>query len=96
MPAVRVSKRPPQLLRSVAAEVAPILKVSVDSSLEQSCVPDSDRNAIVSSIFKKGYRYKAENYCPGSLTSVIYKAHRAYSFQPDGPTILRCVAYSMI
>ena len=64
--------RPPQLLRSVAAEVAPILKVSVDSSLEQCCAPDSERNAIVSSIFKEGNRYKAENYCPGSLTSVIY------------------------
>ena len=63
----------PQLLKSVAAEVSPILKMIFDSSLEQGCVPDDWKHAKVSPIFKKGDREKAENYRPVSLTSVVCK-----------------------
>ena len=35
----------PQLLKSVAAEVAPILKLIFDSSLKQGCVPDDWKHA---------------------------------------------------
>ena len=38
-------KLSPQLLKSVAAEVAPILKLIFDSSVEQGCVPDDWKHA---------------------------------------------------
>ena len=63
----------PQLLKSVAEEVAPILRFIYETSLDQGEIPDDWRHANVSPIFKKGDRERAENYRPVSLTSVACK-----------------------
>ena len=63
----------PKILKELAAEIAPILTIIYRRSLETGEVPPDWRSANVSPVYKKGDRYKAENYRPISLTCICCK-----------------------
>jgi hypothetical protein len=64
---------PPRLLKEVASEIAPALHTIFQQSLYTGCVPHDWRNANVSPLFKKGEKYRPENYRPVSLTCICSK-----------------------
>ena len=64
---------PPAVLKELAHEIAPILTVIFQLSLDSGNVPNDWRTALVTPIFKKGEHYKPSNYRPVSLTSVPCK-----------------------
>jgi hypothetical protein len=63
----------PNVLKELAPEIAPILAIIFKKSLETDEIPNDWRTAIVSPVYKKGNRYKAENYRPTSLTCICCK-----------------------
>ena len=63
----------PRLLKELSSEIAPLLQLVYQKSLDTSCVPEDWRKANVTPIYKKGPKYLAENYRPVSLTSVCCK-----------------------
>jgi hypothetical protein len=63
----------PKLLSLCADEFAPALTLLYRSSLKSGIVPGDWKKAHVTPIFKKGERYRPENYRPVSLTSVPCK-----------------------
>ena len=62
-----------RILKEMAAEVAPILHLFFQASINQGILPTDWKTANVVPIFKKGDKSKAENYRPVSLTSVVCK-----------------------
>lgn len=60
----------PKILKALADELTPALTLLYQSSLTSGTVPCDWRTANVTPIFKKGERYRAENYRPISLTSI--------------------------
>ena len=71
--AVGPDKISPRILRDLAEEIAPILTIIYQSSLNTGHVPSDWRNANVAPIFKKGEHYDPANYRPVSLTSIPCK-----------------------
>ncbi|KAI8515244.1 hypothetical protein Bbelb_078350 [Branchiostoma belcheri] len=63
----------PRLLKELANELAPALTLLFQSSLETGIVPQDWRTANVTPVYKKGERYRPENYRPISLTSIPCK-----------------------
>ena len=63
----------PKLLKELAEELAPILTLLFQTSLQQGKIPDDWRTADVVPIFKSGEKSKAENYRPISLTCILCK-----------------------
>ena len=63
----------PRLLRETADTIAPMLTRLFNTSLMSASVPEDWRKAHVSPIYKKGDRYKTENYRPVSLTCICSK-----------------------
>ena len=63
----------PRLLKELSSEIAPLLQLVYQKSLDTSCVPEEWRKAKVTPIYKKGPKFLAENYHPVSLTSVYCK-----------------------
>ena len=63
----------PLLLKSVAAEVSPILNLIFNTSLRQGAVPKDWQHANVCPIYKKGDPTSPGNYRPVSLTSIPCK-----------------------
>lgn len=63
----------PRVLKELAVEISPILKIVFESSLSTGIVPRDWRDANVTPIFKKGEHYDPSNYRPVSLTSVPCK-----------------------
>ena len=63
----------PRVLKELADEVAPALTTLFQASLDTGIVPDDWRTALVTPVFKKGERYKPENYRPISLTCIPCK-----------------------
>ena len=63
----------PRVLKEIAAELAPALTLLYQASLDTGIVPSDWRSANVSPVYKKGERYKPENYRPISLTSILCK-----------------------
>ena len=63
----------PRYLREVACEIAPVMTKLFQISLDTGKIPVDWKHAHVSPIFKKGERYRAENYRPISLTSLPCK-----------------------
>ena len=63
----------PRLLKHLADELAPALTLLYQSSISTGTVPQDWRTAHVTPVYKKGERYRAENYRPISLTSVPCK-----------------------
>ena len=66
-------KIPPTLLKNLAGVLAKPLTAIFQSSIDQGCVPEQWKKALVSPIYKKGDRHTAANYRPVSLTSVCCK-----------------------
>jgi hypothetical protein len=52
----------PRLLKELSSEIAPLLQLVYQKSLDTSCVPEDWRKANVTPIYKKGPKYLAENY----------------------------------
>ena len=63
----------PRVLRELATDIAPILTIIFQSSINTGVVPSDWRDANVSPIYKKGTHYDPANYRPVSLTSVPCK-----------------------
>ena len=63
----------PKLLKEIATCISVPLAIIFNLSVEEGYVPSDWKHANVVPIFKKGSRYKPENYRPVSLTSVISK-----------------------
>ena len=63
----------PRVLRELAEEVAPILTMIFQSSVDTGIIPSDWRTANVTPVFKKGEHYDPANYRPVSLTSVPCK-----------------------
>ena len=64
---------PNRVLRECAHELAPIITLLFQRSLDTGCLPSDWTAANVSPIFKKGDRHLPENYRPVSLTCVLSK-----------------------
>ena len=64
---------PGRLLKSLSDEVADILTMIFQASLDQGKIPQDWKKAFISPIFKKGDRHKPSNYRPVSLTSICCK-----------------------
>ena len=63
----------PRVLKEFASEIAPILTIIFQTSLDSGIIPNDWKHANISPIYKKGERTKASNYRPVSLTSVSCK-----------------------
>ena len=63
----------PLLLRELREEIAPIIKVIFDRSLQTGKLPADWMTANVMPVFKKGDKSLAENYRPISLTCILCK-----------------------
>ena len=59
---------PSRLLKELSKELAPVLALFFQASIDQGVLPEEWKEANVVPIFKKGERNKAENYRPVSLT----------------------------
>ena len=64
---------PARILKDCASELAPILTIIFNKSLQEGKVPEDWRHANVTAIYKKGTRHDAANYRPVSLTSLYCK-----------------------
>lgn len=64
---------PPRVLKEYATELAPVLAIIFQVSLDTGLLPADWKVANVSPIHKKGSRQKPSNYRPISLTSVTSK-----------------------
>ena len=64
---------PARLLKECAEELAPILAIIYNKSIQTGKVPDDWKKANVSAVFKKGQRYDPANYRPVSLTCLCCK-----------------------
>ena len=63
----------PRLLKVVAEEVTPALTLLFRNSYQTGTLPLDWKLAHITPVFKKGERYKAENYRPISLTCIACK-----------------------
>jgi len=63
----------PMVLKQLAPEIAPILTIIYQTSLDHGTVPEEWKTAHVSPIYKKGQKYSAVNYRPISLTCICCK-----------------------
>ncbi|CAC5386630.1 unnamed protein product [Mytilus coruscus] len=77
--ALKIDKSPgmdklhPRLLKEITESLANPLCIIYNQSLESKTVPNDWKNAMISTIFKKGNKSLAKNYRPVSLTSVVCK-----------------------
>ena len=66
----RITQR---LLKIVAEEVTPALTLLFENSYQTGTLPVDWKLAHITSVLKKGERYKAENYRPISLACIACK-----------------------
>lgn len=64
---------PGNLLKICASELADVLTLLFQASLDQGRLPEAWKQAFIVPVFKKGDRKRIENYRPISLTSVTSK-----------------------
>ena len=64
---------PARMLKECSEDLAPILAIVINKSIQTGQVPDDLKKANVSAIFKKGQRYDPANYRPVSLTCLCCK-----------------------
>ena len=64
---------PARLLKECVEDLAPILVIIFNKSLQTGTVPDDWKTDNVSAVFKKGQRYDPANYRPVSLTCLCCK-----------------------
>ena len=62
-----------RVLKECSNEISPILALIFNETLARGDVPDEWRQANVFPVFKKGEKYDAANYNPGSLTCICSK-----------------------
>ena len=62
-----------RVMKDLKDQVAPILTKIYTKSIETGTIPKDWKHANVAPAFKKGERYKAENYRPISLTYICCK-----------------------
>lgn len=62
-----------RILKELHDEIAPILTDIFNTSLAEGTVPSDWKNANVTPVYKKGPKFKPENYRPISLTCVCCK-----------------------
>ena len=62
-----------RILKELASEVAPILKILFNKSIQEGQLPYQWKEAHVIALFKKGSKRSANNYRPVSLTSICCK-----------------------
>ena len=72
---------PARFLKEVAYEIAPVLSIVFQASLDQGHLPNIWRTAAVVPIYKKGSKTEPSNYRPVSLTCICSKIleHIVYS-----------------
>ena len=63
----------PRVLRELSQQIAELLTIIFQRSLNEGVLPDDWRRANVVPVFKKGQKYLCSNYRPISLTCVISK-----------------------
>ena len=63
----------PRVLKELATEIAHILTIIFQTSLESGVVPSDWKTAHVAPVYKKGPKYNPENYRPISLTCICCK-----------------------
>ena len=66
-------KLKPLLLRELVEEIAPIIQIIFERSLQMDKLPADWCHALVTPIFKKGDKSLAANYRPISLTCILCK-----------------------
>jgi hypothetical protein len=59
---------------NLATEIAPILTIFFQISLESDVAPSDWKTAHVAPVYKKGPKYNPENYRPISLTCSLHLA----------------------
>ena len=64
---------PSHILQVCANELALSITVLLNKSFSTGAVPDEWKSADISPIHKKGSKYKRENFCQISLTSIVCK-----------------------
>ena len=64
---------PANILKAAADQLAPILTILYQTSLNSGEVPSDWKDAWIVPVFKKGDKYKPVNYRPVSLTSITCK-----------------------
>ena len=64
---------PPSTLKEIAQEIAPIVQIIFQRSLDTGTLPKQWLTANIAPVFKKGEKYKASNYRPVSLTCICSK-----------------------
>ena len=62
---------PARLLKLLAVEISPCLKLLFSASLHQGIIPQVWKEAIVTALLKKGNRSNPSNYRPISLTCIF-------------------------
>ena len=64
---------PTRNLKECSEELAPILTIIFNRTLQTGNVPEDWKSADISAVFKKGQRYDPANYCPVSWTCLCCK-----------------------
>ena len=72
---------PTRLLKDFADDIAPIIRVIFQQSLDSGQVPKDWKKANIAAVFKKGERRIAANYRPASLTCVSCKVLKHIVFK---------------
>ena len=68
----------PRLLTELVNSISKPITLLLNKTIETGEIPDDWKRAIVSPIFKKGARNRAENYRPISLTSIVCKLMESF------------------
>ena len=64
---------PARFLKDMANDLAPLLTLIYQASLQQGCIPDEWKKALITPIYKNGDRSCPANYRPISLTCIVCK-----------------------
>ena len=64
---------PARLLKELANDLAPLLTLIYQASLQQGCIPDEWKKALINPIYKNGDRSSPASYWPISLTCIVCK-----------------------
>ena len=76
------------LLRELRGEIAPIVKIIFDRSLQTGKLPADWMKANVMPVFKKGDKSLASNYRPISLTCILCKVSVCLYMYGVGPILV--------